>query len=155
MCRYITEISTCITDPRSFGGGRKIVEQYQEYINDRFWQILLKNTLNLLQRFKAIHPNMPTKSGLMVGLGETDVEILQVLCYLRAHDFSMLTIGQYLQSTGSHMPARRYVHPDTFKMYEEEAHKMGFVSAASDPWCAAPTIRINRRMQQGYFDGCT
>jgi lipoic acid synthetase len=68
----------------------------------------------------------------MVGLDETDVEILQVLCDLRADGFSMLTIGHYLQPTGRHMPARRYVHPDTFKMYEEEAHKMGFVSAAPD-----------------------
>jgi len=66
-------------------------------------------------------------------LGETDEEILQVLRELRIHDVSMLTIGQYLQPTGGHMPVRRYVHPDTFKMYAEEARKMGFVHAASDP----------------------
>lgn len=92
-----------------------------------------QNTPNLLQRFKAMHPNIPTKSGLMVGLGETDDEILHVLRALRAHDVDMLTIGQYLQPPGGHMPVRRYVHPDTFKMYEEEAYKMGFVSAASGP----------------------
>jgi len=92
-----------------------------------------QNTLNLLQRFKALHPNIPTKSGLMVGLGETDEEILQVLLELRAHDVGMLTIGQYLQPSGGHMPVRRYVHPDTFKMYAAEAYKMGFVHAASGP----------------------
>ena len=92
-----------------------------------------QNSLNLLQRFKAMHPMIPTKSGLMVGLGETDGEILQVLRALRAHDVAMLTIGQYLQPSGGHMPVRRYVHPDTFKMYEEEAYKMGFLHAASGP----------------------
>ena len=92
-----------------------------------------QNTLNLLKRFKAPHPNIPTKSGLMAGLGETDEEILQVLRALRAHDVNMLTIGQYLQPSGGHMPVRRYVHPDTFKMYEEEAYKMGFLHAASGP----------------------
>ena len=92
-----------------------------------------QNSLNLLQRFKAMHPMIPTKSGLMVGLGETDGEILQVLRALRAHDVAMLTIGQYLQPSGGHMPVRRYVHPDTFKMYAEEAYKMGFLHAASGP----------------------
>jgi lipoic acid synthetase len=92
-----------------------------------------QNTLNLLHRFKALQPTIPTKSGLMVGLGETDEEILQVLRELRAHDVDMLTIGQYLQPSGGHMPVRRYVHPDTFKMYEEEAYKMGFRHAASGP----------------------
>ncbi len=92
-----------------------------------------QNSLNLLQRFKAKHPTIPTKSGLMVGLGETDEEIIQVLRDLRAHDVSMLTIGQYLQPSGGHMPVRRYVHPDTFKMYAEAAYEMGFVHAASGP----------------------
>ena len=70
----------------------------------------------------------------MVGLGETDAEILQVMRDLRAHDVNMLlTIGQYLQPSGGHMPVLRYVHPDTFKMYEEEAYKMHFVNAASGP----------------------
>ena len=69
----------------------------------------------------------------MVGLGETDAEILGVMRDLRAHDVNMLTIGQYLQPSGGHMPVRRYVHPDTFKMYEEKAYRMGFVNAASGP----------------------
>ncbi len=92
-----------------------------------------QNTLNLLQRFKAQHPSIPTKSGLMVGLGETDEEILHVLRELRAHQVEMLTIGQYLQPSGGHMPVQRYVHPDTFKMYAQEASKMGFLHAASGP----------------------
>ena len=92
-----------------------------------------QNTLNLLQRFKARHPGIPTKSGLMVGLGESDEEVLQVLRELRAHKVDMLTIGQYLQPSGGHMPVRRYVHPDLFEMYAAQARKMGFLHAASGP----------------------
>ena len=87
-------------------------------------------SLSLLKRFKEMHPATPTKSGIMVGLGETDEEILQVMRDLRAHDVDMLTIGQYLMPSGDHLPVRRYVHPDTFKMFEQEAYKMGFVHAA-------------------------
>ena len=87
-------------------------------------------SLNLLKKFKALHPGVPTKSGLMVGLGETDEEILTVMRDMRAHDIDMLTIGQYLSPSGSHLPVRRYVHPDTFKMFEAEAYKMGFSHAA-------------------------
>ncbi|MBV8622032.1 MAG: lipoyl synthase [Herbaspirillum sp.] len=87
-------------------------------------------SLNLLKRFKDLHPEVPTKSGIMVGLGETDEEVLQVMRDMRAHNVDMLTIGQYLMPSGDHLPVRRYVHPDTFKMYEEEAYKMGFVHAA-------------------------
>ena len=87
-------------------------------------------SLSLLKRFKELHPNTPTKSGIMVGLGETDEEILQVMRDLRANDVDMLTIGQYLTPSGNHLPVRRYVHPDTFNMFEEEAYKMGFAHAA-------------------------
>jgi lipoic acid synthetase len=87
-------------------------------------------SLNLLKRFKELHPSIPTKSGIMVGLGETDEEVLQVMRDMRAHDIDMLTIGQYLMPSDSHLPVRRYVHPDTFKMFEEEAYKMGFAHAA-------------------------
>ncbi|MGC3962745.1 MAG: lipoyl synthase [Rhodocyclaceae bacterium] len=92
-----------------------------------------KHSLMLLKNFKASHPDVNTKSGLMVGLGETDEEILEVMRDLRAHDVDMLTIGQYLQPSGGHLPVLRYVHPDTFKMYEEEAYKMGFKNAACGP----------------------
>ena len=87
-------------------------------------------SLSLLKRFKEVHPEVPTKSGLMVGLGETDEEILQVMRDLRAHGVTMLTIGQYLMPSGDHLPVRRYVHPDVFKMFEDEAYKMGFAHAA-------------------------
>ena len=87
-------------------------------------------SLNLLKKFKALHQNVPTKSGIMVGLGETDEEILQVMRDMRAHDIDMLTIGQYLAPSTSHLPVRRYVHPDTFKMFEEQAKEMGFSHAA-------------------------
>jgi lipoate synthase len=87
-------------------------------------------SLNLLKKFKALFPSIPTKSGLMVGLGETDEEILQVMRDMRAHDIEMLTIGQYLAPSTAHLPVRRYVHPDTFKMYETQAREMGFTHAA-------------------------
>ena len=84
----------------------------------------------MLKKFKALHPGVPTKSGLMVGLGETDEEILAVMRDMRAHDIDMLTIGQYLAPSGHHLPVRRYVHPDTFKLFEREAQSMGFSHAA-------------------------
>ena len=87
-------------------------------------------SLNLLKKFKALKPGVPTKSGLMVGLGETDEEILQAMRDMRAHDIDMLTIGQYLAPSGHHLPVRRYVHPDTFKMFEAQAQAMGFSHAA-------------------------
>jgi lipoyl synthase len=87
-------------------------------------------SLNLLKKFKALHPNVPTKSGLMVGLGETDEEILQVMRDMREHNIEMLTIGQYLAPSTSHLPVRRYVHPDQFKAFEAKAYEMGFSHAA-------------------------
>src|SRR5690606_31825732 len=83
-------------------------------------------SLNLLKRFKAFAPEVPTKSGLMLGLGETDEEILQVMRDMREHGIDMITIGQYLAPSGHHLPVRRYVHPDTCKMFEQEARNMGF-----------------------------
>ena len=87
-------------------------------------------SLNLLRKFKARHPGIPTKSGLMVGLGETDEEILAVMRDLRDHGVDMLTVGQYLAPSGHHLPVRRYVHPDTFRMFEAQAREMGFSHAA-------------------------
>ena len=88
------------------------------------------HSLRLLQDFKARVPGVPTKSGLMVGLGETDDEILATMRDLRAHGVDMLTIGQYLQPSASHLPVLRYVHPDGFAMFEREAKAMGFRHAA-------------------------
>ena len=87
-------------------------------------------SLNLLKKFKALHPNVPTKSGIMVGLGETDEEVLQVMQDMRGHDIDMLTIGQYLAPSSAHLTVKRYVHPDTFKMFEARAYEMGFRHAA-------------------------
>jgi len=87
-------------------------------------------SLQLLKKFKALFPHVPTKSGLMVGLGETDEEILQVMQEMRDHNIEMLTLGQYLAPSTSHLTVKRYVHPDTFKMFEEKAYAMGFKHAA-------------------------
>jgi lipoic acid synthetase len=91
------------------------------------------HSLALLQQFRARFPQVPTKSGLMVGLGESDEEILAVMRDLRAHGVEMLTIGQYLAPSGHHLPVARYVHPDTFAMFEREAAAMGFRHAAIGP----------------------
>jgi lipoyl synthase len=91
------------------------------------------HSLKLLKDFKAQHPNVPTKSGLMVGLGETNEEILEVMRDLRSHNVDMLTIGQYLQPSQHHLPVLRYVTPDEFAMFEREAVAMGFNHAASGP----------------------
>ena len=89
-----------------------------------------QHSLTLLQEFKRRYPDVPTKSGLMVGLGETDEEILAVMRDLRAHDVDMVTIGQYLQPGPHHLAVERYVHPDVFSMFEREAGAMGFRHAA-------------------------
>ena len=91
------------------------------------------HSLKLLKDFKARHPDIPTKSGLMVGLGETDEEIIEVMRNLRAHDVDMLTIGQYLQPSSAHLPLLRYVTPEQFKVFEEAALAMGFRQAACGP----------------------
>jgi lipoic acid synthetase len=88
------------------------------------------HSLRLLKDFKARFPQLPSKSGLMLGLGETDEEILAVMRDMRAHDIEMLTIGQYLQPSAAHLPVQRYVHPDIFAMLEREAYSLGFKHAA-------------------------
>ena len=101
------------------------------------------HSLQLLKAFKARHSQVPTKSGLMVGLGETDEEILETMRDMRAHDIEMLTIGQYLAPSRHHLPVLRYVHPDTFAMYEREALAMGFTGAA-----CAPLVRSSYHADQ-------
>jgi len=91
------------------------------------------HSLRLLQTFKARHPEVPTKSGLMVGLGETDDEIIDVLRDLRAHGVDMLTIGQYLQPSVHHLPVARYVEPAQFDRFSEAARDLGFAHAACGP----------------------
>jgi lipoic acid synthetase len=88
------------------------------------------HSLRLLREFKARVPGVPTKSGLMLGLGETDDEIREVMRDMRAHDVDMITIGQYLQPSKNHLPVLRYVHPDAFAQLEREAYALGFRHAA-------------------------
>ena len=92
-----------------------------------------QHSLKLLSEFRKRVPGVPTKSGLMVGLGETDEEIIAVMRDLRAHQVDMLTIGQYLAPSNAHLPVRRYVHPDVFGRFAEEASALGFVHAAVGP----------------------
>jgi len=91
------------------------------------------HSLKLLKDFRSRFPRIPTKSGLMVGLGETDAEILSVMRDLRAHGVDMLTIGQYLQPSAHHLPVARYVEPAVFDDYARQADAMGFMHAACGP----------------------
>jgi len=93
-----------------------------------------KWSLDLLKKFKERHPEVDTKSGLMVGLGETNEEIVEVLKDLREHNVDMLTVGQYLQPSKHHLAVERYVPPAEFDMFKEEADKLGFKHAASGPF---------------------
>ena len=92
-----------------------------------------RNSLQLLKDFKSRLPHVPTKSGLMVGLGETDDEILEVMRDLRTHEVDMLTIGQYLQPSAHHLPVARYVEPAVFDEFARQAQAMGFMHAACGP----------------------
>jgi lipoic acid synthetase len=108
------------------------------------------HSLLLLKEFKARHPGVATKSGLMVGLGETNGEILDVMRDLRAHDVDMLTIGQYLQPSKHHLPVARFVHPDDFRMFEQEAARMGFVHAACGPMVRSSYHADRQAAEAGY-----
>ncbi|MFD2645231.1 lipoyl synthase [Pseudomonas japonica] len=90
-------------------------------------------SLDLLERFKQLLPGVPTKSGLMLGLGETDEEVIEVMGRMREHGVDMLTLGQYLQPSRSHLPVQRFVHPDTFAWFAEEGARMGFRHVAAGP----------------------
>jgi len=88
------------------------------------------HSLELLKQFKERCPDVPTKSGIMVGLGETDEEVYEVMADMRRYNIDMITIGQYLQPTDGHLPVLRYVHPDLFKAFENKAYDIGFKHAA-------------------------
>ncbi len=90
-------------------------------------------SLSLLKRFKAQHPDVPTKSGIMLGLGETEEQVHGALNDLRAHDVDMVTIGQYLQPTPHHHPVLRYWTPAEFDALADYGHKLGFEHVASGP----------------------
>jgi lipoic acid synthetase len=90
-------------------------------------------SLDLLKQFKQEHPEVPSKSGLMLGLGETIAEVEQVMQDMRAHHVEMLTLGQYLQPGKHHLPVDRFVHPDEFEALGETARELGFSKVASGP----------------------
>ena len=90
-------------------------------------------SLNLIKQFKAMHPNVPTKSGLMLGIGETLELVEQVLRDLREHDCDMLTLGQYLQPSLNHLPVERFVPPEEFDQLGQFAEELGFQNVASGP----------------------
>ena len=107
------------------------------------------HSLKLLKDFKIRFPDIPTKSGLMLGLGETDEEVLQVMRDLRAHDVDMLTIGQYLQPSDGHLPVLRYAPLETFTMFEQAAKKMGFSHAACGPMVRSSYFADEQAHQAG------
>ena len=111
------------------------------------------NSLKLLFNFKARFPHVPTKSGLMLGLGETDEEVLQVMRDLRAHGVNMLTIGQYLQPSDGHLPVLRYVSPETFSMFEQAAKEMGFSHAACGPMVRSSYFADEQAQRAGVIQG--
>ncbi|MDR2195454.1 MAG: lipoyl synthase [Gallionellaceae bacterium] len=107
------------------------------------------HSLRLLKEFKARFPQVMTKSGLMLGLGETDDEVLEVMRDLRAHDVEMLTLGQYLQPSDGHLPVLRYVTPDTFAWFEAQAKEMGFSHAACGPMVRSSYFADEQAQQAG------
>jgi lipoic acid synthetase len=109
------------------------------------------HSLKLLKDFKARFPHIPTKSGLMLGLGETDEEVLQVMRDLRAHDVNMLTIGQYLQPSDGHLPVLRYAPLESFTMFEQAAKDMGFSHAACGPMVRSSYFADEQAHQAGVF----
>ena len=107
------------------------------------------HSLKLLKDFKARFPHIPTKSGLMLGLGETNEEVLEVMRDLRAHEVNMLTIGQYLQPSDGHLPVLRYAPLDAFTMFEQAAKDMGFSHAACGPMVRSSYFADEQAQQAG------
>ncbi|MGA9665472.1 MAG: lipoyl synthase [Gallionella sp.] len=107
------------------------------------------HSLKLLGDFKFRFPDIPTKSGLMLGLGETDEEVLAVMRDLRAHDVNMLTIGQYLQPSEEHLPVLRYAPLESFAMFEQAAREMGFSHAACGPMVRSSYFADEQAHQAG------
>jgi lipoic acid synthetase len=107
------------------------------------------HSLKLLQDFKTRFPSIPTKSGVMLGLGETDEEVLEVMRDLRAHGVNMLTVGQYLQPSNGHLPVLRYAPLESFAMFEREARAMGFDHAACGPMVRSSYFADEQAHQAG------
>ena len=107
------------------------------------------HSLKLLKDFTVRFPHIPTKSGLMLGLGETDEEVLEVMRDLRAHDVNMLTIGQYLQPSDGHLPVLRYAPLESFTLLEQAAKEMGFSHAACAPMVRSSYFADEQAHQAG------
>jgi lipoic acid synthetase len=104
-------------------------------------------TLDVLAHGKAVNPEVLTKSSLMLGLGETEEEVLQAMRDLREHKVDILTLGQYLRPTPNHLPVEEYVHPDQFAAYREQGLEMGFMEVASGPLVRS-SYRADRILEQ-------
>ena len=109
-------------------------------------------SLTLLQKFKAQHPDVATKSGIMLGLGETMEQVQATLRDLRAHDVDMITIGQYLQPTAHHHPVMRYWTPDEFKQLETYGYELGFSHVASGPLVRSSYHADRSAIEAGYAE---
>ncbi|MGS5828317.1 lipoyl synthase, partial [Acinetobacter baumannii] len=105
-----------------------------------------QHSLNLLKMFKEYCPDIPTKCGLMVGIGETEEEVIALLDDLRAHDVDYVTIGQYLQPSKQHAPIDRFVTPEEFERYAEHGRKLGFRNIWS-----APMVRSSYFADRQYY----
>ena len=116
--------------PHIFNHNVETVERLTPMVRSR---AKYRVSLNVLRRMKEIAPEIVTKSGIMLGLGETEPEIFQTMDDLREVGVQVLTMGQYLRPTAQHLPVVEYVHPDTFKFYKEIAEKKGFEHVASGP----------------------
>lgn len=112
-------------------------------------------SLDLIKNFKAAQPDVPTKSGIMLGLGETIDEVKDVLRDLYAHGCNMITLGQYLQPSLSHLPVERYVHPDEFLELKEFGEALGFEHVASGPMVRSSYHADEQAHEAGHFDGQT
>ena len=123
---------------RVVDAGPEIINHNVETVPDLYAQARpeadYNQSLELLSRVKAMNPGIKTKSGIMLGLGETREQVLGVLRDLRAMDVDFLTIGQYLQPSKEHLSIKAYIHPDEFARYKEEALAMGFKGVASGPF---------------------
>lgn len=112
-------------------------------------------SLNLIKKFKAAQPDVPTKSGIMLGLGESIDEVKDVLRDLYAHNCNMITLGQYLQPSLNHLPVERYVHPDEFLELKEFGEALGFDHVASGPMVRSSYHADEQAHDAGHFDGNT
>jgi lipoic acid synthetase len=117
-------------NPHIFNHNLETVERLSPLVRSRAKYQL---SLQVLRRMKAMAPQIVTKSGLMLGLGETESELFQAMDDLREHGVQNLTLGQYLRPSAQHLPVVEYIHPDQFKLYGEIARTKGFEHVASGP----------------------